>query len=405
MRLLRVVAFFCLVSVARAFDTELFFDRLDQLLTLSAVENTLRARVSGTLDLEYYHFSQPAPGLINSQGDNLFNARLNLFLDAQLGANIYFFAQSRIDRGFDPTDGGLNIRLDEYAVRFTPWSDARFTLQLGKFATVVGNWVPRHLSWDNPFVNAPLPYENIVPIEDKAAPRSPRDFIAGFQPQEKYEFNPVIWGPSYATGLSVSGRLGIFDYAAEMKNSSLSSRPESWDLAETGFDRPTFSSRLGFRPNQMWNFGFSASEGPYFREEAARTLPAGTGLGDFREHLLGQDVSFAWRHLQLWAEFYEVRFDVPRIGDADTFAYYVEGKYKITPQLFGAVRWNEQVFSTIDKFGGDSHWGKDLSRIDAALGYRFTPYTQLKVQYSFEQETVSPHSDNHIATAQVTVRF
>jgi hypothetical protein len=40
-------------------------------------------------------------------------------------------------------------------------------------------------------------------------------------------------------------------------------------------------------------------------------------------------------HLQLWAEFYEARFEV-RIGNADTFSYYLEAKYKITSQLFGA---------------------------------------------------------------------
>src|SRR6266487_3007253 len=247
--------------------------------------------------------------------DNLFNPRLTLFLDAQLGSQIYFFAQSRLDRGFDPSDHGAQVRLDEYALRFTPWNDGRLNLQVGKFATVVGNRVPRHLSWENPFINAPLVYENITAISDKAAPASPLDFIRSFEANAKYEFNPVIWGPSYASGISVSGRLGQFDYAAEMKNASLSSRPESWNVTEIGFEHPTFSGRVGFRPNEAWNFGFSASEGPYFRDEAEPTLPPGRDIGNYREFVLGQDASFAWRHLQVWAEFYEARFEVPRVGD------------------------------------------------------------------------------------------
>ena len=157
----------------------------------------------------------------------------------------------------------------------------------------------------------------------------------------------MIWGPSYASGISVSGRLGRFDYAVEMKNASLSSRPESWYITENGFENPTFSGRVGFRPNEAWNFGFSASEGPYFRREAEPTLPPGRDIGDYREFVLGQDTSFAWHHLQVWAEFYEARFEVPNVGDADTFAYYVEAKYKFTPQLFGALRWNQQLFDTI----------------------------------------------------------
>ncbi|PYK06069.1 MAG: hypothetical protein DME66_05420 [Verrucomicrobia bacterium] len=406
MKLLRVLSFCLIASTARALEVEDFFDRLDNTLTIAAFEDNLRARLSGTIDLEAYHFQQPAPGLIDSKIDNLFNPRLTFFLDAQAGSQIYFFAQSRVDRGFDPSARGAQVRLDEYALRFTPWDDGRFNLQVGKFATVVGNFVKRHLSWENPFVDAPLVYENITPINDKEAPDSPLDFVRRFEPASKYEFNPVIWGPSYASGISISGRLGRFDYAAEMKNASLSSRPESWNVTETDFDHPTFSGRVGFRPNQIWNFGLSASDGPYFRSEAEQTLPPGRSIGDYRELVLGQDVSFAWHHLQLWAEFYEARFEVPRVGDADTFAYYLEAKYKFTPQLFGALRWNQQLFDNVpDGTGGQLHWGQDLGRIDVAAGYRFTSHTQLKLQYSFQHETSGPRDDNHLVAAQLTVRF
>ena len=148
-------------------------------LPISAFHDNLRVRLSGTLDLEIYNFQQPAPDLIDSTIDTLFNPRLTLFLDAQAGSQIYFFAQSRLDRGFDPTDHGAQIRLDEYAFRITPWNDGRLTVQIGKFATVVGNWIPRHLSWENPFIDAPIVYENITAIRDKYAPVSPFDFVYG----------------------------------------------------------------------------------------------------------------------------------------------------------------------------------------------------------------------------------
>jgi hypothetical protein len=391
---------------ACAFDVDDFLDRLDAALSISAFHDNLRVRLSGTLDLEIYNFEQPAPGLIDSNLDTLFNPRLTLFLDAQIGSQIYFFAQSRLDRGFDPSDHGAQVRLDEYALRVTPWQDGRFTVQIGKFATVVGNWVPRHLSWDNPFINGPLVYENVTAIQDKYAAFSPLEFIYSPYYEGKYAFNPVIWGPSYASGISASGQLGKFDYAVEMKNASLSSRPESWYVTENGFENPTFSGRFGFRPNEAWNFGLSASEGPYFRREAEPTLPPGRDIDDYREVVLGQDVSFAWRHLQLWAEFYEARFEVPRVGNADTFAYYIEAKYKFTPQLFGAIRWNQQLFSTIsDGYGHNVNWSPDLGRIDIAAAYRFTPHMQLKLQYGFQHETSSPGDDNHLFAAQFTIRF
>ena len=58
-------AIFFLALRAHAQD---FFDRLDQSLTISTFDDQLRARVSGLLDLEYYHFPQPPPGLIRSGG-------------------------------------------------------------------------------------------------------------------------------------------------------------------------------------------------------------------------------------------------------------------------------------------------------------------------------------------------
>src|SRR5437764_12878864 len=217
---------------------------------------------------------------------------------------------------------GARTRLDECAWRLTRGDDGRFAWQAGKFATVVVNWGPGHLSCENPFVNAPLPYENVTPLEDKAAPYY--GSLNGILSDPKYEYIPVIWGPSYATGLSVAGRIGQFDYAAEVKNASLSSRPESWPITRRDFEHPTVNGRLGFRPNEMWTFGFSASDGAYFRPEAMPTLPFGHDIGDYHERLLGQDIGFAWHHWQFWAEFFEARFEVPGFSDADTFAYYLE---------------------------------------------------------------------------------
>jgi hypothetical protein len=383
-----------------------FLDRADEAFSLTLFSGDLRFHLSGTLDLEVYEFDQTAPGLIHASEETLFIPRLTTFLDAQWKSQIYLFVQARADRGFDPSDNGGDIRLDEYAIRYTPWEDGRVSLQAGKFATVVGTFVQRHLSWDNPFVNSPLPYENVTGIEDRAAPTSGADFVLPFLAKEKYEYNPVIWGPNYTSGVSISGRCDRFEYAAEVKNASLSSRPETWDFTAVGFENPTCSGRLGYRPNQMWNFGVSGSEGFYMREVSEPTLPAGKGIGDYREFVLGQDASFAWHHLQIWAEVFEARFEVPRVGNADTVAYYLEAKYKITAQLCAALRWNQQLFGDVRTGNGTrGQWGSDLARIDLALSYRFTAHTQLKLQYSFQKETSRTSDDNHLLAAQYTVRF
>lgn len=380
-------------------------DMLDGKLTFSGFDDQARIRISGLVDIEYYDFSGDAPGMIFTEDGRLWNPRLSLFIDGQLGPEFYIFAQARVDRGFDPSDDPIGLRLDEYALRWTPWEDGRLNIQGGQFATVVGNAVKRHLSWDNPFINAPLIYENMTPIYDSEPPHYVGS--SGGKPvYDKYYYNPVIWGPSYATGLSVSGRLGKFDYAAEIKNAGLSSRPESWELWERGFEYPTFSARAGYRPDMAWDLGFSASAGPYYTDDAQSRLPPGRDPGDYLQIVLGQDLSYAWEHWQLWMEVYEARFEVPSGGDADTLGYYIEAKYKFTPSLFGALRWNQQFYGDVSSgYGTKESWGNDISRLDAAVTYRFTSSSQMKIQYSIQHEGGTEDEVSHLAAAQFTIRF
>jgi hypothetical protein len=393
-----------------------WLDRFGSMLTIGSRDGNVRAHLSGLLDLEGYRIEQPAPGLIFTERKTLVNPRLTLFLDSQAGRQIYAFAQARLDRGFDPGSRDAEVRLDEYAIRYTPWEDGRLSIQAGKFGSVVGNWVQRHSSWDSPFITAPVPYENLTGIWDGSAPGSVEvlRYWANIGPvpsaheayEDKHRRIPVIWGPAYTSGIMVSGQLGRLEYAAELKNASLSSRPENWDATRRGFSRPALSARLGYRPTTAWNVGFSASEGAYLLPEAEPSLPPGRDIGDYRQFVLGQDISFERHHLQVFAEFFESRFEVPVVGSADTFSYYLETKYKFTPQFFGALRWNQQLFASIpDGRGGRTEWGNDLYRIDTAIGYRFTPHTQLKLQYSLSREESISQDFAHTIAGQVTLKF
>jgi hypothetical protein len=416
MKIVAAIGFGLAVLIAAAFGADDFLDRVDDALTGSWWHDDVRARLSGALDLEGYHFSPPAPGLIRTDQRDLFNPRLSLFLDAQIGPHVYAFVVARADRGFDPGDDGTQVRLDEYAVRLTLGAAGRAGLQVGKFGTVVGNWMPRHNPWDNPFVTAPLPYENLTGVWDTAAARSGRMLLAwaGVWPRptqggellNEYRSIPIIWGPSYASGAAAFGEVGKIDYAVEMKNAALSSRPEVWDVAQTQWQHPTFSGRLGYRPNVSWNLGLSASTGSYLQPPAAPTLAAGHSLDDYREIVLGQDIGFAWHHFQFWSEVYRVRFEIPRVGFADTTAYYLEAKAKFTAQFFGALRWNQQFFGTVrDSDGSLVPWGRDVWRIDLGLGYRFTPHMQFKVQYSWQHEDADLNAGRGMAAGQFTARF
>ena len=101
----------------------------------------------------------------------------------------------------------------------------------------------------------------------------------------------------------------------------------------------------------------------------------------------------------------ESRFEIPGVGDADSLAYYLEAKYKFMPEFYAALRWNQQFFSNVPtRSGGTTAWDNDVWRIDAALAYRFTAHTQLKLQYSLQNERGS-HSQSFPLAVQFTMRF
>lgn len=384
-----------------------WMDQVDDSLTLQSPNGLVQSHLSGLLDLEGYYIDQRPPGLIFNEDRGFFNPRLSLFLDTSLGKHLYSFVQVRVDRGFDPGAKVRDARFDEYLLRYTPFNGPELNLQAGKFATVFGHWVQRHDSWDNPFITAPLPYENVTVIYDSEAPATPTAFLKRqTKPDEKREWVPAIWGPSYATGGSIFGRVEKLDYAVEIKNASLSSRPAYWDATKVGWENPTVSARVGYRPEATWDFGASFSHGAYMTPASLATLPAGKTVGGYAQTTFGQDISFAWRHWQVWYEFIFSRFNVPNVGNADTAGYFLEAKYKLTPNWFAALRWNQQFFDTVpDGAGGRADWDHDAWRMDAAVGYRFNRHLQSKLQYSFSHQKGNLQQGEQLVAAQVTLKF
>ena len=97
--------------------------------------------------------------------------------------------------------------------------------------------------------------------------------------------------------------------------------------------------------------------------------------------------------------------EIPTVGNADTLAYYAEAKYKFTPRFSGAVRWNQQLFGPIIDRGVSTRWGNDAWRIDVAPGFRFTPHTQLKFEYSLQNGDSRTRDYTRLMAVQLTVRF
>jgi hypothetical protein len=408
------------LSLGLALPAQEALERFGERLNFSLADGGLRVRVSGSLELEGYMFSDPVADLVSGEAESFSNPRLTLFLDAQAGARAYLFAQVRGDRGFDAyaVEKKTEVRVDEYAVRYelSEPGTGRLFLQAGKFATVVGSWTKRHAAWENPFITAPMPYDNLTAVWDVAPVPSVNVLLswAHVQPvgsatavlADKNLRLPVVWGPAYGQGVALAGRWGRLDYAGEIKGTGLSARPERWDQAVGRIERPTISARVGWRPDPAWNLGFSASSGEYLDRSSHPRIPSGYNRHDYRETVFAHDLSFAWRHFQLWAELYAARFEAPGVGNLDTLAGYVETKYRFTPVFSLALRWNQQFFGHVTTADGQtSRWGRQTWRIDVAPAWRITPQTQLKLQYSLRHEQPARERFTEALSVQLSMRF
>jgi hypothetical protein len=396
-----------LATAAASAQTEIL-DELGQQLRWSSAGGLAQLQVTGLFDIEGYRLDQQAPGLIFGGNDDFANPRLWLFLDGRLGDHLSTFVELRADRGFDPREDSASVRFDEYRFRYTFFfEDARIALQIGKFPTFFGNWVGRHDSWENPLINAPLPYENVTIVADRSAPTSPANFLTRRNSSDKKrQWLPIIWGPSYTSGAAMLGAWRQLEFEIEFKNASLASRPDEWDFRYRGWNHPTVTGRVGWNPEAAWQLGVSASRGSYLLESATSTLPAGKHIGDYPHTLFGADAGYAWRHLQVWGEFFASRFEVPNVEGCDAVAYYVESKYQVAPQWYGALRWNQALFEKISNGEGrEITWDRNAWRIDTAIGYRFDRHVQYKLQYSLDRQSGYQQQGEQTVAMQLTFRF
>ncbi|SKA75384.1 hypothetical protein SAMN02745166_00011 [Prosthecobacter debontii] len=381
-----------------------WLENLDRALTLATPDPTFRTDLSGLLDLELYVPETPAMGLLDTDDEVFFNPRLILFLYLQATEHLRAHLQMRTDRGFDPgfaADG--QTRLDEYFVEWKPTSNDLINFRLGKFATAFGSWTERRLSWENPFITAPMAYNDMLPVSDDGAVPLAGFLNRRFLPDNRRTWLPLIWGPSYASGASVFGQLGPVDYAFEIKNASLSSAPRSWDVVENGWDSTTYTGRLGWRPAPEWNLGGSFSHGPYLMKEAQSTLPAGSHYRDFDQTTFGLDAAWSHGAWQVWSELMTSRFEVPNVGGVRVFSGFLETKYKLNSQWWIAGRWNQSWFGNVP--GTGTAWDLDGWRADVSVGYRFSRQFQAKLQYSIAERSGRDEEGNHFLAAQITVKF
>ena len=368
----------------------------------------------GNLEAVFWSTGTPPAGLVKESGDNL-APRLALTLDIRPNDYWYAHATLRADRGFDPLNNPNGIlRFDEAFVRYRPLGDQRLNIQLGKSATVFGAWINEHDYFDDPFLTQPLPYSQIIGI----SPLNPnalgpdailqRDLgvAPGVFETSKRLWTSTIWGQAYTTGLTIFGHIGDFDYGFEIKNQGLPSHPVTWDPNREEFENPSYTGRIGYRPNAAWAFGVSGSRGPYLETSAERFLPRGLDRGDLPYTYLGFDARWSHRNWIVSGEVIGGQFETLNAGDLRTLSYTVQARRKLIPGVWVATRfgqtWNNDA---IGPTGEEVEWSPNLWRVGTAVGWQVTPDLLLKAEYNYTSFNTLAVDAQNLFGLGVNLRF
>ena len=314
--------------------------------------------------------------------------RLTLTLDAFLGQHLYGFAKFRLDDGVHPGVGKFygqtrDSRMDEFFLR-ADFMEGALQVQAGQFVPIMGNFLNRQDNWDTGLISYPMLYEQVTSVSDQTVPVNSAAFAARRNVSDfpnKVNWLPAYWAQLYTRGVTVFGNKDDWDYSLNYTNRAPSSRGITWE--ENDWGDPSWMGSLGYRMNPSWRLGVTGTVGPYLQDVAAPALPLGREVGDYLQRNLGIDLSYKHRHWQIWAELVHTSFEVPNVrDDAEFWSYFIEARYDFRPQWWVSARWNHQIYEKVD----GRKWDNEHRRIDLGLGHRLGRNTQVKLQYSYQNE-------------------
>jgi hypothetical protein len=310
--------------------------------------------------------------------------RLRLFVDGTVSDRIAFFGQFLVD---DVSSRPFRL-YGAYAL-FSNFAPADLHVEIGKIPSIFGTFAPRAYEFRNPLTAAPLMYQYHTTLRSDQVPLSADALVAqrgrgqfgvqfvtsGGVPTGSSSVRygaPVLYDVCWDFGVVALGTWKRFEYAVGTTQGTVGVPLFSRD----GNDGVQFVGRLGFAPTAGLRVSGSAASGPYLSRDVRAFLPPGADLEDFSETALAASIDWAWRHLSVYAEMMDARFESPWIAeDLGVNAWYVEAKQTVLPGAYVAARFDRMTFDEIVATNpqtgvlGPIGWDRDIQRVEAAVGY------------------------------------
>ncbi len=277
-----------------------------------------------------------------------------------------------------------NLRSDDieavraYAayLRFRPWRGRAFDVQAGRIPPSFGAYGRRSYATDDAFIGYPLGYQYLTSLRADAVPASADDLLRmrarGWR--ASYPVGdpiarpgmPIVNALRWDTGVQGHWSDSHSDIAVSLTNGTLSN-PR---VADNNGSKQV-SGRLGLTPVTGLALGVSAARGGW----ASRDLP---GSSHAIQQAFGVDGEYSRGQWLVRGELLWSRWSLPIVlTPSETSAVratagWIEGRYRLTPRIFAALRVDALGFSRIrgTLFGGaPTTWDAPVRRVETVAGY------------------------------------
>ena len=312
--------------------------------------------------------------------------------------------------------GGWQIHPYAMFARIRPWSQKEVDIQVGLVPPVFGAFSRRAYSTDNPLIGLPLGYQYVTTLRPDALPASAdellskrgRGWLVSYTRGDRsadYGVPPAD-GQRYPAGIELHAAGRLLEAGVAVTTGSL-----SVPIGAGVGSSPQVSARAAVHPIPGLIVGGSVSHGTFLTRALTDSLGTTGQSGTNDQTAAGFDTEYARGHLIVRAEGILSRWRLPPFVPSRltehlrAFAFDVEGRYRLLPGLYAAVRVDRLDFSEVCGTLECLPWDAPVRRIEAGGGYNIRRHIVLKGSYQFNWREGVDGSGLGLVSAQLLVWF
>ena len=352
------------------------------------------------------------PGFFNYtdyEYNALRNFRMGLSAEVRASKYVQVLGEVRLDQGHVFQPYGLYVRL-------RPWPARRFDLQAGRIPPTFGAMTRSAYGSGNLLVGQPLAYQYLLSIRSDAIPATADDllrmrgrgWLSSFPVGNTVPAAglPIVNTSRWDTGVQLHGLMGMFEWTGSVTTGSLSD-PR---VTDNNSGRQV-AGRVMARPTAAVVLGASAARGAWLDRSVDAALPAGQSGRDARQAAVGGDAEFSSGPVLIRGEVIRATWTLPAVAapaiDRPLVATtaLIEGRYKILPGVYVALRGDWLDFSSITGTVRTAEWEARTWRVEGGAGWSILRNVQLKGAVQRNRRDGGRVRRDTLVTAQVLYWF